>query len=60
MAKARKMATFLALMRDKVEGVVQSATTVEGVDPERVREVSVSVFIFASTLDSDPSTFNRL
>ena len=41
MTKARKMAKFLSLMKEKVDSVVQSAAQDPTVDTERVREVSV-------------------
>jgi hypothetical protein len=40
MTKARKMAKFLSLMKEKVDSVVQSAAQDPTVDTERVREVS--------------------
>lgn len=39
MAKARKMAKFLSLMREKVDSVVLSAKQDKTVDSERVQEV---------------------
>jgi len=41
MTKARKMAKFLSLMKEKVDSVVQSAAQDPTVDTDRVREVSL-------------------